>query len=158
MKKNLTKIKFRSSSVLLLLFIFTLVFYGCGGSPPKDKVEELVRKVWASQGAESFLMDKTTDQPYIGTGLSDYVESKANIEEISIVEKKEAKKPEGEVKEVRMIINVKGTVGTYRYANLPSSPKARMGDKKFSVNSVYYFWEDKYGDWKMETKGEIASF
>ena len=95
MKKNLLKIKQAHIFVLLLFFILTFTYYGCS-KPPKDRVEELVRKAWNNRGAETFLIDKTISQPYIGTGLSDLVESKANIEQINIVEKKEAERREAE--------------------------------------------------------------
>jgi len=158
MKKFITKKEFTRFIFFISLTVFALIISGCNNAPTKDEVEKLVRKYWATEGAPTFLMDKTINVPYKGTGLekAGYVAPSAIIDDVEIVERTKAEEREGQDKEVRMIIKVSGTVETFNHGEFWYSKPKSLGTEKYRVNSVYYFKQNKYGEWRVTSSGEIA--
>lgn len=163
LKRNFTNLIF----IIALLF-GTLNLNGCGGEISNSEAEKMVTQLWSSNGAKQFLINENNLESFFTTGLKDYPGDTAKITKVEILEKKEADKTKGEnLKEIKMVIKVSGSVNTYKdepngnhYKGLLSAfnnKNVLVGEQNFSVKHIYYFVKDKYGDWSVNCNRQIVN-
>jgi hypothetical protein len=138
-----------------------ITFTGCKKDPSDKEVTELVNKLWSSEKPKEFLMPDGDVSTYMDLGFNHSPGDTAYINNVEIIERKDAETSNTDEKEVRMLIRVSGSINTWEagpldgYQSKLIYKKIFVDKENFNVKHEYYFKKDKWGDWNVKINRKV---